>query len=457
MALFVISDAQLAYGHVDLLANTSFSLEEGERVGLIGRNGAGKSSFLKIIAEIEKPDSGLIQKQQGIKIAYVAQEPDFLSTDTVFETVSRGLEEIKAQRLEYEELSMQEWTDELGQRMDQLYSMIDANQGWAWEQKIEEVLHQLHLDADRLMSELSGGNKKRVALAQALVTQPDVLLLDEPTNHLDMDSIEWLEQLLIEMNRSLVFITHDRTFLDRVATRIIELDRGIIRSYPGNFQSYLELKERQLMDESLANARADKLLAQEEAWIRQGVEARRTRSVSRIARLEQLREQRSQRREIVGQVKLDINSGQKTGKIVAALENVSLAFGDKQIVKDFTATILRGDKVGLLGPNGAGKSTLLKIILGELQPNEGEVKQGSMIEIAYFDQLRESLNLEATLEDFISPGSEWVEIGGQRKHVKSYLNDFFFSPQRARSPIKTLSGGERNRLLLAMSPQMTLI
>ena len=449
MALFVISDAQLAYGHVDLLANTSFSLEEGERVGLIGRNGAGKSSFLKIIAEIEKPDSGLIQKQQGIKIAYVAQEPEFLSTDTVFETVSRGLEEIKVLRAEYEDLSMQEWTDEVGHRLDQLYSLIDANQGWAWEQKVEEVLHQLHLESNRLMSELSGGNKKRVALAQALVTQPDVLLLDEPTNHLDMDSIEWLEQLLIEMNRSIVFITHDRAFLDRVATRIIELDRGIVRSYPGNFQAYLELKERQLMDESLANARADKLLAQEEAWIRQGVEARRTRSVSRIARLEQLREQRSQRREIVGQVKLDIHSGQKTGKIVAALENVSLAFGDKQIVKDFTATILRGDKVGLLGPNGAGKSTLLKIILGELKPDQGDVKQGSMIEIAYFDQLRESLNLEATLEDFISPGSEWVEIGGQRKHVKSYLNDFLFSPQRARSPIKTLSGGERNRLLLA--------
>jgi ATP-binding cassette subfamily F protein uup len=449
MALFVISDAQLAYGHVDLLANTSFSLEEGERVGLIGRNGAGKSSFLKIIAELEKPDSGLIQKQQGIKIAYVAQEPIFLSTDSVFDTVAKGLEEIRNCRAEYEELSLQEWTDDVQHRMDQLYGLIDANQGWAWEQKIDEVLHQLHLDGSRLMSELSGGNKKRVALAQALVTQPDVLLLDEPTNHLDMDSIEWLEQLLIDMNRSLVFITHDRAFLDRVATRIIELDRGIVRSYPGNFQAYLGLKERQLMDESLANARADKLLAQEEAWIRQGVEARRTRSVSRIARLEHLREQRSQRRELVGQVKLDINSGQKTGKIVAALENVSLAFGDKQIVKDFTGTILRGDKVGLLGPNGAGKSTLLKIILGELQPNQGEVKQGSMIEIAYFDQLRESLDLEATLEDFISPGSEWVEIGGQRKHVKSYLNDFLFSPQRARSPIKTLSGGERNRLLLA--------
>ena len=449
MALFVISDAQLAYGHVYLLANTSFSLEEGERVGLIGRNGAGKSSFLKIIAELEKPDSGVIQKQQGIKIAYVAQEPLFLSTDTVFDTVAKGLEEIKGLRNEYEALSMHEWTDEVQHRMDQLYSLIDANQGWAWEQKIEEVLHQLHLDGDRKMSELSGGNKKRVALAQALATQPDVLLLDEPTNHLDMDSIEWLEQLLIDMNKSLVFITHDRAFLDKVATRIIELDRGIIRSYPGNFQSYLGLKERQLMDESLANARADKLLAQEEVWIRQGVEARRTRSVSRISRLEHLREQRSQRRELVGQVKLDINSGQKTGKIVAALENVSLAFGDKQIVKDFTATILRGDKVGLLGPNGAGKSTLLKIILGEIKPNQGDVKQGSMIEIAYFDQLRESLDLEATLEDFISPGSEWVEIGGQRKHVKSYLNDFLFSPQRARSPIKTLSGGERNRLLLA--------
>jgi ATP-binding cassette subfamily F protein uup len=449
MALFVISDAQLAYGHVDLLANTSFSLEEGERVGLIGRNGAGKSSFLKIIAELEKPDSGVIQKQQDIKIAYVAQEPLFLPTDTVFDTVAKGLEEIKGLRNEYEALSMQEWTDEVQHRMDQLYSLIDANQGWAWEQKIEEVLHQLHLDGDRKMSELSGGNKKRVALAQALATQPDILLLDEPTNHLDMDSIEWLEQLLIDMNKSLVFITHDRAFLDKVATRIIELDRGIIRSYPGNFQSYLGLKERQLMDESLANARADKLLAQEEVWIRQVVEARRTRSVSRISRLEHLREQRSQRRELVGQVKLDINSGQKTGKIVAALENVSLAFGDKQIVKDFTATILRGDKVGLLGPNGAGKSTLLKIILGEIKPNQGDVKQGSMIEIAYFDQLRESLDLEATLEDFISPGSEWVEIGGQRKHVKSYLNDFLFSPQRARSPIKTLSGGERNRLLLA--------
>jgi len=449
MALFVLNNAKLAYGHVDLLANTSFSLEEGERVGLIGRNGAGKSSFLKIIAEIEKLDDGLIQKQQGIRIAYVAQEPAFLSSDTVFDTVSVGLQDVKQMRADYEALSMQDWNDDIQHQMDVLYSQIDANQGWAWEQKIDEVLQKLHLDGSRLMSELSGGNKKRVALAQALVIQPEVLLLDEPTNHLDMDSIEWLEQLLVDMHCSLVFITHDRAFLDKVATRIIELDRGIIRSYPGNFTAYLDLKEKQLADEALANARADKLLAQEEVWIRQGVEARRTRSVSRIGRLEQLREQRSARRNTVGQVKLDINTGDRSGKIVAALENVDLAFGEKQVVKNFTATILRGDKVGILGPNGAGKSTLLKLILGELPPDRGDIKQGSQIEIAYFDQLRESLNLEASLEDFISPGSEWIEIGGQRKHVKSYLNDFLFSPERARSPVKTLSGGERNRLLLA--------
>lgn len=449
MALFVLNNAKLAYGHVDLLANATFSLEEGERVGLIGRNGAGKSSFLKIIAEIEKLDDGLIQKQQGIRIAYVAQEPAFLSSDTVFDTVAVGLQNVKQMRTDYEALSMEDWNDDIQHKMDVLYSQIDANQGWAWEQKIDEVLQKLHLDGSRLMSELSGGNKKRVALAQALVVQPEVLLLDEPTNHLDMDSIEWLEQLLVDMNCSLVFITHDRAFLDKVATRIIELDRGIIRSYPGNFTTYLDLKEKQLADEALANARADKLLAQEEVWIRQGVEARRTRSVSRIGRLEKLREERSVRRNTVGQVRLDISTGERSGKIVAALENVDLAFGDKQIVKNFTATILRGDKVGLLGPNGAGKSTLLKLILGELPPDRGDIKQGSQIEIAYFDQLRESLNLEASLEDFISPGSEWIEIGGQRKHVKSYLNDFLFSPERARSPVKTLSGGERNRLLLA--------
>jgi ATP-binding cassette subfamily F protein uup len=449
MALIVLNNAKLAFGHVDLLANTSFSLEEGERVGLIGRNGTGKSSLLKILAEMDRPDDGLLQKQQNIRIAYVAQEPFFEPGALVFDAVAVGVAEVKALRDEYEEISMQEWTDQTQSRMDELHSQIEARHGWAWEQRVTEALQKLHLDGQRKIEDLSGGTRKRVALAQALVAEPDVLLLDEPTNHLDLDSIQWLEELLQNIKGAIVFITHDRAFLDHVATRIVELDRGILRSYPGNFTAYLGLKEKQLEDEALANARADKLLAQEEVWIRQGVEARRTRSVGRIARLETLRKVRQERRDAVGQVKLDISSGQRSGKIVSVLENVSKSYDGKAIVKDFDATILRGDKVGILGPNGAGKSTLLKLILGKIEPDSGEVKQGSNLEVAYFDQMREGLNLEATLEDFISPGSEWVEISGQRKHVKSYLGDFLFAPERGSSPIKSLSGGERNRLLLA--------
>lgn len=449
MALIVLNNAKLAFGHVDLLANTSFSLEEGERVGLIGRNGTGKSSLLKILADLERPDDGLLQKQQNIRIAYVAQEPQFESGSLVFDAVALGVSEVKALRDEYEQISMQEWTDQTQARMDELHSQIEARHGWAWEQRVDEVLQKLHLDGQRRIEDLSGGTRKRVALAQALIAEPDVLLLDEPTNHLDLDSIQWLEELLQGIKGAIVFITHDRAFLDHVATRIVELDRGILRSYPGNFTAYQALKERQLEDEALANARADKLLAQEEVWIRQGVEARRTRSVGRVARLEALRKTRAERREAVGQVKLDISSGQRSGKIVSVLENVSKSYDGRFIVKDFDATLLRGDKVGILGPNGAGKSTLLKLILGKIQPDSGVVKEGSNLEVAYFDQMREGLNLEATLEDFISPGSEWVEISGQRKHVKSYLSDFLFAPERGSSPIKSLSGGERNRLLLA--------
>lgn len=449
MALLVLNNAQLAFGHVALLDHASFSLEDGERIGLIGRNGAGKSSLLKIFAELEKPDAGILQKQQGIRIAYVAQEPVFDEKSSVFEAASLGLQSIKVIREEYEAISQEEWTDSNQQRLDQLQSQIEAQHGWNWEQRVEQVLQKLHLDPDRKIGDLSGGTRKRVALAQALLMQPDVLLLDEPTNHLDLDSIQWLEELLLDFSGAMAFITHDRAFLDRVATRIVELDRGTLRSYPGNFSAYLVLKEKQLEDEALARARSDKLLAQEEVWVRQGVEARRTRSVGRIARLEALRKQRAERREVVGQVQLDIASGQRSGKIVAVLEHVSKAYNGKVVIKDFDATILRGDKIGILGPNGAGKSTLLKLILGKIEPDSGQVRQGTNLEIAYFDQMREGLNLEASLEDFISPGSEWVEISGQRKHVKSYLADFLFPPERAGSPVKSLSGGERNRLLLA--------
>jgi ATP-binding cassette subfamily F protein uup len=440
MALLTLLNAQLAYGHVALLDKTDFSLETGERIGLIGRNGAGKSSLLKILGGLEKPDDGVLQLQQNLRLAYVAQEPILDPTATVFVVASAGLSRVIG--------LIDEYCAGQGD-LDSIQGEIEAQDGWNWEQRVTETLHRLHLDGGAILSTLSGGTKKRVALAQALVAQPDVLLLDEPTNHLDLDSIEWLEDLLIDFKGSIVTITHDRTFLDRVATRIVELDRGHLNSYPGNFGQYLLQKDEQLAQESVINAKADKLLAQEEVWVRKGVEARRTRSQSRIVRLEGLRSSRTARRDALGSVKLDVASGALGGKLVAELTDVSLSFPEKNIVKGFTGTILRGDKVGLIGPNGAGKTTLLKLILGELQPDAGKIRQGANLQVAYFDQMRNALDLDATLEDFISPGSEWIEIGNQRKHVKSYLTDFLFSPARAGSPVRSLSGGERNRLLLA--------
>ncbi len=447
MALITLQDAQLAFGHVALLDHTDFSLESQERVGLIGRNGTGKSSLLKILAALEKPDDGTLQTQTGLRVAYVPQEPILDLQSTVFEAASVGLADARAARDLY--LSGADGLD-----LDALQNRIEALDAWNWEQRVEETLHRLHLEGTVPVGQLSGGNKKRVALAQALVSRPDVLLLDEPTNHLDLDSITWLEDLLLEYKGSVVTISHDRAFLDRVATRMVELDRGRLLSYPGNFAQYQLLKEEQLTQEAVINARADKLLAQEEVWIRKGVEARRTRAQGRITRLERLREQRAQRRDAVGSVKLEVASGNASGKIVAELEKISKSFptangGQRTVIRDFTATILRGDKIGLIGPNGAGKTTLLKIILGELAADSGTVRQGSKQSVAYFDQMRDQIDLDATLEDFISPGSEWIEIGNKRTHVKSYLSDFLFSPARANAPVRTLSGGERNRLLLA--------
>ncbi|CAN7362091.1 ATP-binding cassette domain-containing protein [Duganella sp. LjRoot269] len=452
MAVISLSSAQLAFGHVALLDHAEFSLETGERVGLIGRNGTGKSSLLKIISGRFKLDDGLLVMQQGLKIAYVEQEPVFEPEMSVFDAVASGMGDLQDLLKEYDALTGQFGQgndDAVMERMHDIQVKLDAADAWSLQNKVEATLDRLNLGAGMLMKQLSGGMQKRVALARALVSAPDVLLLDEPTNHLDFTSIQWLEGLLRDYKGSVLFITHDRSFLDNVATRIIELDRGKLLSYPGNFSAYQTRKAEQLEIEEVENAKFDKFLAQEEVWIRKGVKARRVRDEGRVRRLEALRAQRSVRREQQGQVRLDVSSGERSGKIVADMENVCKAYGDKVIVNNFSATILRGDKVGLIGANGAGKTTLLKMILGEDAADSGSVKLGTKLQVAYFDQMRAQLNEEANLMETIAPGSDWVEVNGQRKHVMSYLGDFLFAPERARSPVKSLSGGERNRLLLA--------
>ena len=444
MALLTLTNAHLAFGHVALLDGADFALETAERVSLIGRNGTGKSSMLKILAGIDKPDDGLLQVERGLRRTYVPQEPQFAPGISVFDAVSEGVREAKETREKFENHDGVDHDD-----LDRLQSRLEALGGWDWERRVDETLHRLDLDPAVLVDKLSGGVRKRVALAQALVAAPDVLLLDEPTNHLDLDAIDWLADLLKSYRGSLILISHDRAFIDATATRIVELDRGRLRSYPGNFSAYESTKQRELADEALANARADKLLAQEEIWIRKGVEARRTRSVARIGRLEVLRATRAARRDQVGQVRLEVATGGQTGKIVAALEDVTMRYGDRTLIDKFTTTVLRGDKIGLVGPNGCGKTTLLKLILGQLQATSGTIKLGTNLNVAYFDQMRAGLKLDATLADTISPGSEWIEIGNSRKHIMSYLGDFLFAPERANAKVMSLSGGERNRLLLA--------
>ena len=454
MPLITLNQASLAYGHHPLLDQANLQLDPGERVGLIGRNGTGKSSLLKVIAGESKLDDGTLWVAPAARVAYVPQEPLLQPGHTVYEAVAEGLGDLQAVLVEYHAITHQladahADTDKLMARMQALQHELDAQQGWQSQARVETVLSKLGLDADAEIGKLSGGWRKRVALARALVAEPEVLLLDEPTNHLDLQAIEWLEDLLLGFNGSVLFITHDRRFLDRLATRIVELDRGHLTEFIGNFTQYQAKKEELLAVEATHAAKFDKVLAQEEAWIRQGIKARRTRNEGRVRRLERLRLERAARRERQGTVRLSLDAGERSGKLVAELEHVHKAYGDRVLIQDFSTRILRGDRIGLLGPNGVGKTTLLKLILGELEPDSGRIHRGTNLNIAYFDQMREQLDEEATLADTISPGSEFVQIGNERKHVISYLEDFLFPPQRARSPVKSLSGGERNRLLLA--------
>lgn len=422
--LITLKNASLAFGDYPLLDNTDFSVQEGERIGLIGRNGTGKSSMLQVLARKSALDDGEIQVKDGLRVVLLEQEPVFPPAPTTRES-----------------LIAQSGFDPSD---DKLY--------WKQIAKLDAYLQRLNVRADADPGTASGGERKKAAIALVLAQEPDLLLLDEPTNHLDITTIALLEDLIRETfknTRALVVITHDREFLDAVSTRIVELDRGILRSYPGNFADYEHHKNYELAIEETARRKFDKFWAQEEVWIRKGIEARRTRNEGRVRRLERLRREREARRDRMGQVNMSIDAGEKSGKLVAELKNVSKSFGDKTVIRNLNFTLMRGDRLGLIGPNGAGKSTLIKVLLGELQPDEGTVRLGTNLHIAYFDQLRAQLDLKKTVADTIAPGSEWVEIGGVKKHIKSYLNDFLFSPQRADSPVEALSGGERNRLLLA--------
>ncbi|MFY8062401.1 MAG: ATP-binding cassette domain-containing protein, partial [Usitatibacteraceae bacterium] len=420
MPLIHCKSLSLAFGDVALLDHVEFAIDRRERIALIGRNGAGKSSLIRILAGEIAPDDGEVVREKGVRFANVPQEPTFAEGITIEEAVTAGA-----------------------------INEHEGDEDWHVTVRVAEVLSRLGMDGSLLVSTLSGGMKKRVALARAIAGAPDLLFLDEPTNHLDFDGIAWLEDTLKAFSGAVLTISHDRRFLESFATRIVELDRGTLFSYPGSFVEYQRRKAEMLNSESLANARFDKLLKEEEVWIRKGVEARRTRNEGRVRRLEELRRVRAARRDVAGLVKLSLDAGERSGKIVAELVNVSKNFGDKVIIRDFSAILQRGDRIGLIGPNGAGKTTLIKLMLADLEADSGNVKRGTQLQVAYFDQFREALDDNATLSDVISPGSEFVEIGGARKHVISYLGDFLFPPQRARAKVKSLSGGERNRLLLA--------
>ena len=450
MPLLTFERVSISFGREPLLEQASFQIDAGERVCLIGRNGAGKSTLLKLVAGELTPDSGEIWRSPALSIATLSQELPSDDSQTVFDVVAGGLADVGRLLAEFHHVAQAASRDEslLG-RMDELQHEIESCGGWSLSQRVDQILARLELDADARLGALSGGWRRRVALARALVGKPDLLLLDEPTNHLDIEVIEWLEAELLEFRGGVLFVTHDRALLNRLATRIVELDRGVLTSWTGDYPQFLAKKAAALEEEERHRALFDKKLAQEEVWIRQGIKARRTRNEGRVRALLALRAERSRRRELEGKSRLALDEGQASGKLVAEAQHLDFAFGDSPIVRDFSLRIMRGDRIGLVGPNGVGKTTLLRLLLGQLAPQAGRVRLGTKLEIAYYDQLRAVLELEKTVIENIAEGREYVEVQGQRRHVISYLQDFLFSPERARTPAKVLSGGERNRLLLA--------
>ena len=453
MPLATFENVSLAYGHVPLLDHVDLVVEPGSRIGLIGRNGAGKSSLLKLLAGTALPDDGRVWRQPGLRIGVVAQEPELDAQQSVFEATVAGLGELSRVLADYHAavhaLELGQDDTRALEQMQTAQELLERHNGWQIEHRVESVLSRLGLAQDARIDTLSGGMRKRVALARALAGDPQMLVLDEPTNHLDVDSIVWLENMVAEFPGAVFVVTHDRAFLDRAVTGIAELDRGRLGLYPGSFAAYELRKADQLAVEAVNNQKFDKLLAQEEVWIRKGIEARRTRNEGRVRRLERLRLERSVRRERLGQVSISVAEGDRSGQLVAELEHVDKRLGGRQVVKDFSCRILRGDKIGLIGANGAGKSTLIKLILGEMPPDAGSIRRGTRLAVAYYDQFRTRLDEETTVSQTIAPGSDYVEIDGARKHIMTYLADFLFPPERARALVKSLSGGERNRLLLA--------
>ncbi|HCH0948653.1 TPA: ABC transporter ATP-binding protein [Vibrio parahaemolyticus] len=452
MALLTIHNAQLAFGDHPLLDRAEFALQENERVCLVGRNGAGKSTLMKVLAGDILLDDGKIQITQDVVVSRLEQDPPRNQEGTVYEYVSGGLAEIGEQLKIYHDLLdlvAQDPSEKNINRLAKIQEQLDHSNAWRFDDRVKNVLSALKLSPDTLLRDLSGGWQRKAALARALVCDPDVLLLDEPTNHLDVTTIEWLENFLKDFKGSIIFISHDRAFIKSMATRIVDLDRGQLSSFPGAYDNYLLEKEEMLRVEEMQNAEFDKKLAQEEVWIRQGIKARRTRNEGRVRALKKLREERRDRREVQGKVNLNIDDASRSGKIVFEAENVSFAYDGKQIVDNFSFNIMRGDRIALIGPNGCGKSTVLKLLLGQLEAQSGRLHCGTKLEVAYFDQYREILDPEKTVIDNLADGKQEVMVGGRQRHALSYLQDFLFAPKRARTPVKALSGGEKNRLLLA--------